>query len=44
MQQYVGDLVDLTDPALNRLEDLSLDEARARVLEGVPDAVRTIRG
>jgi asparagine synthase (glutamine-hydrolysing) len=44
MQHYVGELVDLTDPALNHLEDLTLDEARARVLEGVPDAVRAIRG
>jgi len=44
MQQYVGELVDLTDPALNRLEGLSLEEARSRVLEGLPDAVRAIRG
>ena len=37
-------VVDLLDPSLNRLHNLSLDEARARVLSGDPDAVRTIDG
>jgi len=37
-------VVDLLDPNLNRLHNLSLDEARARVLSGDPDAVRTIDG
>lgn len=41
---YVERVVDLLDPSLNRLHDLSLDEARARVLSGDPDAVRTIDG
>ncbi len=44
MHQYVGELVDLTDPALNHLNDLSIEDARARVLEGIPDAVRAISG
>ena len=44
MHQYVGELVDLTDPALNRLDDLSLDDARARVRAGDPAAVRAIGG
>ncbi len=44
MQQYVGELVDLTDPALNRLDDLSVEEARARILAGDPEAVRAIGG
>jgi asparagine synthase (glutamine-hydrolysing) len=44
MHQYVGELVDLTDPALNRLDDLSTDEARTRVLAGDPEAVRAIGG
>ena len=44
MQQYVGELVDLTDPALNHLDDLSVEEARARVLAGDPAAVRAIGG
>ncbi len=37
-------VVDLLDPSLNRLHNLSLDEARVRVLSGDPDAVRTIDG
>ena len=37
-------VVDLLDPSLNRIHNLSLDEARARVLSGDPDAVRTIDG
>jgi len=44
MHTYVGELVDLTDPALNRLDDLSIEEARARVLAGDPAAVRAIGG
>lgn len=44
MHQYVGELVDLTDAALNRLDALTLDEARARVLSGDPAAVRGIGG
>ncbi len=42
--QYVERVVDLLDPSLNRLHQLSLEEARARVLSGDPDAVRTIDG
>lgn len=37
-------VVDLLDPSLNRLHNLTLDEARARVLSGDADAVRTIDG
>lgn len=44
MHQYVGELVDLTDPSLNRLDELSVEDARRRVLEGIPDTVRAIRG
>ncbi|MEK6611662.1 MAG: asparagine synthase-related protein [Gemmatimonadota bacterium] len=44
MPQYVGELVDLTDPALNHLDDLTVEEARARILGGSPEAVRAIRG
>ena len=44
MHTYVGELVDLTDPSLNRLDDLTLDDARARVLSGDPAAVRAIGG
>lgn len=42
--QYVERVVDLLDPALNRLHNLSLDEARARILSGDPEAVRAIDG
>jgi asparagine synthase (glutamine-hydrolysing) len=41
---YVERVVDLLDPSLNRLFNLSLEDARARVLSGDPDAVRTIDG
>ena len=44
MHQYVGELVDLTDPALNRLDDITVEEARARILAGSPEAVRAIGG
>lgn len=44
MHTYVGELVDLTDPTLNRLDDLTVDEARARILAGDPAAVRAIGG
>ncbi len=44
MHQYVGELVDLTDPTLNRLDDLSVDEARARILDGNAESVRAIGG
>jgi len=44
MDHYIEQLVDLTDPKNNRLENLSLEEARRRVLNGDPQAVRDIRG
>ena len=44
MHQYVGELVDLTDPALNHLDDLSVEEARTRILDGTPESVRAIGG
>ena len=42
--QYVSKVVDLLDPALNRLNNLSLEDARRRVLSGGPEAVRAIDG
>ena len=42
--QYLEKVVDLLDPSLNRIHNLSLDEARARVLSGRPEAVREIDG
>ncbi len=44
MRRYVERVVDLLDPTLNVLHDLTDDEARARVLSGDPSAVRGIDG
>jgi asparagine synthase (glutamine-hydrolysing) len=44
MLQPVSRIVDLTDPGLNRLYNVTLDEARRRVLHGDPAAVRAIDG
>lgn len=44
MQRYVERVVDLLDPALNVLHDLTEDQARARVLSADPSAVRGIDG
>jgi len=44
MQRYVSRVVDLLDPALNTFTNVSLDEARARVLGGDAAAVRAIDG
>jgi asparagine synthase (glutamine-hydrolysing) len=44
MLHYVGRVVDLIDPAVNRLSSLSLDEARQCVLSGDVAAVRRIEG
>ena len=44
MDQYIEQLVDLLDPALNRISNLSVEAARARVLDGPPEAVREIDG
>jgi hypothetical protein len=41
---YVERVVDLLDPSLNQIHNLSLEEARLRVLSGQPEAVRTIDG
>lgn len=44
MDQAIDRIVDLLDPALNEIHDMSVEEARARVLSGRPDAVRGIDG
>jgi asparagine synthase (glutamine-hydrolysing) len=44
MHQYVEDVIDLTDPALNRIHNMSVETARARVLSGGAEAVREIDG
>jgi asparagine synthase (glutamine-hydrolysing) len=42
--EYVERVVDLLDPALNRIHNLTLDEARARVLSGDAAKVAEIDG
>ncbi len=44
MDPYVERVVDLLDPALNRLHNLTVEEARTRVLSGDPAAVEAING
>jgi len=40
----VSRIVDLLDPSLNRIANMSVDEARRRVLDGNPAGVRSIDG
>lgn len=44
MDNYIERVVDLLDSSLNRLHNMTLGEARARVLSGKPEAVREIDG
>ncbi|MBY0229301.1 MAG: hypothetical protein K2W96_08495 [Gemmataceae bacterium] len=44
MHQYIGRVVDLTDPSRNSLYDLTADEARAVVASGDAEAVRRLEG
>jgi asparagine synthase (glutamine-hydrolysing) len=44
MLQHVELVVDLLDPALNAIENMSLEEARRRVLSGDPASVAAIEG
>lgn len=44
MHQYVERVVDLLDPAQNRIYNMSVEEARQRVLSGKAEAVREIEG
>src|SRR5438128_3806218 len=44
MDQYIERVVDLLDPSLNRIYNMTADEARRRVLCGKPGAVREIDG
>jgi asparagine synthase (glutamine-hydrolysing) len=42
--QYLERVVDLTDPASNRVLNMSVQEARARLLRGLAEEVRRIEG
>ena len=44
MNHYVERVVDLLDPSLNRIHNLTIEEARARVLSADPQAVLGIDG
>jgi len=41
---YVERVVDLTDPEANEIFNLSIEEARQRILDGTPNSVREISG
>jgi len=42
--EYLERVVDLTDPAANRILNMSVEEARMRILHGSVEAVREING
>jgi asparagine synthase (glutamine-hydrolysing) len=44
MNDYIERVVDLLDPALNQIHNMTLQEARQRVLSGKPEGVREIDG
>ena len=44
MDEYIERLVDLIDPATHSLRNMSVEDARARVLQGSAEAVRGIDG
>jgi asparagine synthase (glutamine-hydrolysing) len=44
MHQYVEDVIDLIDPGLNRIHNMTAEEARGRILNGTPEEVRAIDG
>jgi asparagine synthase (glutamine-hydrolysing) len=44
MHQYVEDVIDLIDPTLNQIHNMSVEQARERVLSGAPEQVREIDG
>jgi asparagine synthase (glutamine-hydrolysing) len=44
MERHIESLIDLLDPALNRLHNLSATEARRRLGEGPPGIVREFEG
>ncbi len=44
MNTYLERVVDLLDPALNQIHNMSVEEARRRLLSGGAEAVREING
>lgn len=43
-EQYIERVVDLVDPSSNRIYNMTIDEARARLLRGSTESVREIDG
>src|SRR5258708_12247408 len=44
MNDYIERVVDLLYPSINEIHNMTLDEARQRVLSGKPESVREIDG
>src|SRR6266404_6825873 len=44
IDHYLERVVDLLDPTLNRIHNLTIEQARQRVLSGKPEAIRDIDG
>ena len=44
MHHYVEDVIDLLDPALNQIHNMTADQAREKVLRGSPEDIRQIDG
>src|SRR5437870_13375180 len=44
MDHYIERVVDLLEPSLNRIHNMTADEARQRLLSGKPEHVREIDG
>ena len=44
MDHYIEQLVELLEPSANRIDNMSVEEARRRVLSGDGAAVREIEG
>jgi asparagine synthase (glutamine-hydrolysing) len=44
MHHYIEDVIDLIDPGVNQIHNMTVDQARARVLNGSADEVRAIDG
>src|SRR3954471_9917873 len=42
--EYIEKIVDLTDPSANRILNMTVEEARMRILKGPLDGVRQIEG
>jgi asparagine synthase (glutamine-hydrolysing) len=44
MDHYIEQLVDLLEPSANRIGNMTIEDARARLLQGLPESVRDVDG